>query len=157
MHWSETEQQLDVVSSGRYALWKSTILAQKGHLLLGHGSNKRAINARLEYIKSFEQEELADTYIYIGMAEYGQHNGYLCMINETGLIGAILFLMIIFIRVIRLDRGICKGQEILLLLIYIFWINMFESKFITVNYFTSILMMVLLVNNKKAAIWKGKS
>ena len=57
-------------------------------------------------------------------------------------------LLLLLLRRIRILKGRFRdGQWEKLLLIYIFWINLFEAKFVLHVFFTGFLMMVLLMPN----------
>ena len=48
-------------SSGRYAIWKTVILSQKDHELIGYGSSSNAWEKRKAFIKSYDEKRIEET------------------------------------------------------------------------------------------------
>lgn len=138
------EQLIEAASSQRYTIWKTTILSQEGHELFGFGSSTKAWDARKEFVYNFDFDKVDGIYI-ISPNHKRQHNGYLAAYNETGIIGTVCLLLLLLARIRRLKGRFRDGQWEKLLLIYIFWINLFEAKFVLHVFFTGFLMMVLLL------------
>lgn len=142
------ELRLDIALTGRYALWKTTILSQKGHWLLGYGNNKRANAARNEYINErgdLDTSTYEEYFYWLATIHTRQHNGYVALINEAGLVGALAMLALLLYRIKRLKGRFRDGNWEKLLLVYIFWINIFEAKFLLQQFFTGLLVMILLM------------
>lgn len=131
-------------SSQRYTIWKTTILSQEGHELFGFGSITKAWDARKEFVYNFDFDKVDGIYI-ISPNHKRQHNGYLAVYNETGLIGTVCLLLLLLAKIRTMKGRFRDGQWEKLLLIYIFWINLFEAKFVLHVFFTGFLMMVLLL------------
>ena len=138
------EQKIDDASSFRYAIWKTTILSQEGHLLFGYGNNTNAAKKKNAYIESCDPEKVSVSYI-MAAEHKRQHNGYLAQLNETGIIGSILLLLLLLARIRGFRGRFRDGQWEKLLLVYIFWLNLFEAKLILANFFTGFLLMIMLL------------
>ena len=145
-----TENIVEGYSSGRYAIWKTTILSQQGHQLFGFGNSTNAWNKRKELINNADPSIVTETYIQSANHKR-QHNGYLALINEAGFVGTIVFLFLLLSRIKNLKGFFRDGQWEKLLLVYIFWINLFEAKFVLQLFFTGFLMMVLLLPSEEDA------
>lgn len=142
---SAVEQTLDYKLTGRYAIWKSTILSQKGNWILGYGNNKRAWSKRSEYIEERTDPETIEYYYMFAAEHKRQHNGYVALLNEAGLAGLVTLLTLLLYRIRALKGRFRDGAWEKLLLVYIFWINIFEAKFILQQFFTGLLMMMFLM------------
>ena len=138
------EQLMQEASSQRYTIWKTTILSREGHELFGFGSITKAWDARKEFVYNFDFDKVDGIYI-ISPNHKRQHNGYLAVYNETGLIGTVCLLLLLLAKIRTMKGRFRDGQWEKLLLIYIFWINLFEAKFVLHVFFTGFLMMVLLL------------
>ena len=138
------EQKIDDASTFRYAIWKTTILSQKGHLLFGYGNTKTASKKKIEYIESFDPDKVSLSY-QRAVEQRRQHNGYLAQMNETGIVGTILFLLLLLARIRKFKGRFRDGQWDKLLFLYIFWLNLFEAKLILSNFFTGFLLMIMLL------------
>ena len=145
---TSVEQKIDDVSSYRYAIWKSIILSQEGHLLFGYGSNTIAAEKKTEYIEKFDQSRVTESY-KLAATHKRQHNGYLAQLNESGITGVIFLLLLLLARIRKFKGRFRDGQWEKILLIYIFWLNLFEAKLVLANFFTGFLMMVLLMPNEE--------
>ena len=142
------EMRVDLALTGRYALWKTTMLSQKGHWLLGYGNNKRANKARKEYISEhtvLDKDKLEEYYYWLSTEHTRQHNGYVALINEAGLIGALAMIALLLYRIKGLKGRFRDGNWEKILLVYLFWINVFEAKFLLQQFFTGLLIMILLM------------
>ena len=142
------EMRVDLALTGRYALWKTAMLSQKGHWLLGYGNNKRANKARKEYISEhsvLDKGKLEEYYYWLATEHTRQHNGYVALINEAGLLGALAMLALLLYRIKGLKGRFRDGNWEKILLIYLFWINIFEAKFLLQQFFTGLLIMILLM------------
>lgn len=138
------EQKIDDASSFRYAIWKTTILSQEGHLWFGYGNNTNAAKKKNAYIESCDPEKVSVSYI-MAAEHKRQHNGYLAQLSETGIIGSVLFLLLLLARIRKFKGRFRDGQWDKLLLVYIFWLNLFEAKLILANFFTGFLLMIMLL------------
>lgn len=141
---SEIEKKVESFSTGRYAIWKSSIISQEGHVAFGFGNSTTAWDARKELVNNFDRSKTDITYFY-SLLHKRQHNGYIAVYNEAGIVGAICLLLLLLARIRNLKGRFRDGQWEKLLLIYIFWINLFEAKFVLHVFFTGFLMMVLLL------------
>ena len=142
------EMKVDLALTGRYALWKTTMLSQKGHWLLGYGNNKRANKARKDYINehaALDKGQLEEYYYWLATVHTRQHNGYVALINEAGIIGALAMMALLLYRIKGLKGRFRDGNWEKILLVYLFWINIFEAKFLLQQFFTGLLIMILLM------------
>ena len=141
---SPLEMQLEAVSSDRYSLWKTTVLSMEGHELFGYGNVSTAWDKRKELVYNNPMERTAE--VYIRSADHKrQHNGYLALLNEAGITGTVSIMLLLLSRVRKLKGRFRDGQWEKLLLPFLFWINLFEAKFIIHVFFTGLLMMILLL------------
>ena len=138
------EQKIDDASSYRYAIWKTTILSQKGHLLFGYGNNTNAAKKKTEYINNFDQDKVSLSY-QMATEHKRQHNGYLAQLNESGITGCIILLLLLLARIKGFQGRFRDGQWDKMLLVYIFWLNLFEAKLVLANFFTGFLLMIMLL------------
>ena len=141
---TDTENIIEGYSSGRYSIWKTTILSMKGHEIFGYGNSSNAWNKRKVFVSNYPKERTSEVYERSAIHK-SQHNGYLALINEAGFVGAALFFVLLLSRIKNLKGRFREGQWEKLLLIYIFWINLFEAKYILHLFFTGYLMMILLL------------
>lgn len=144
------EQRLWEVSSGRYAIWKTTILAQEGHRLLGHGNIGTSYNRRIELMEDPDLEK-GDGGFIVSADHKRQHNGYLALVDEAGILGTLAFLALMISKLRHLKGRFRDGQWEYILLIYIFWINLFEAKFINTTFFSGLFMMILFLPNDESS------
>lgn len=142
------EWQLESASSDRYAIWKTTVLSMEGHELFGYGNISTAWEKRKELVNNNPPDKTAEVYV-LSAGYKRQHNGYLAVLNEAGIIGTICLMMLLLGRARNLKGRFRDGQWEKLLLIYIFWINLFEAKFLLQVFFTGILTMILLLPNEE--------
>lgn len=149
MDISPAEQILDKASSNRYAIWKTVFLSQKNHELLGYANSSNAKDKREELLNNFDQTRVADNY-RIAVEHPRQHNGYVATYNEAGILGTVLLMLLLLRRIMMLKGSFRDGKWEYLLLIYIFWINLFEAKLINATFFTGFLMMVLLMPDEES-------
>lgn len=146
--YSHIEQIVDNAASGRYAVWKIAILAQKGHVLFGFGGHNNAVEKRQQFVNNFDHSKVSD--LYREQSEHGSaHNGYLSMLVEAGIVGTVLLLIILLRRIWMLKGRFRDGNWHYMLIVYIFWVNLFEAKLINAIFFTGFLMMVLLMPNEE--------
>lgn len=146
---SKTEVILNDKSSGRYNLWKENILTQKGHYILGFGTPAKAVSARSAFVKESENDEAVSVDLAhqaIGVrTDLGAHNGYMENILSAGLPAALLAFAFLFSKILKMDNGFIKKNPVILLLVFLFWINVQESRFIVSSVkYTAFLMMLLL-------------
>ena len=142
------EQRVDDLTSGRYAIWKVAIMSQDNHILFGLGGHNNSVKKRKEFVKNFDTEKTSE--YYIEAAEHGSlHNGYLTMMVEAGVVGTSLLLAILLRRIWMIKGRFRDGNWHYLLLVYVFWVNLFEAKLINSVFFTGLIMMVLLMPNEE--------
>lgn len=145
------ELQLETVSSLRYSLWKTTILSMEGHELFGYGNVSTAWDKRKELVNNNPADDTAEVYV-MSIDHKRQHNGYLALLNEAGIAGAVCMLLLLLCRAGKLKGRFRDGQWEKLLLPYIFWLNLFEAKFILHVFFTGLLMMILLLPDEEVSV-----
>ena len=139
------EMRVDLALTGRYALWKTTMLSQKGRWLFGYGNNKKANKARREYVEKRTDPDSMEYYYWLSTEHTRQHNGYVALVNEAGLIGALAMMALLLYRIKGLKGRFRDGNWEKILLVYLFWINVFEAKFLLQQFFTGLLIMILLM------------
>lgn len=140
LSYDALEDKLNTVSSTRYVIWKECAITQKDDLFFGKGNLKREQEARKDLMKEFEKG--AVDYRYFTTTEFGPHNGYISMISGAGILGFVLFVLILMQK-IRRSKNLEKSNWYLLL-IFIFTINCFESLFILNRFFTCFYMFLIL-------------
>ncbi len=121
----------DLTFTGRTELWADVFKYVKTHLLLGCGFQGFWI------FDSVQTQELYQVYIWIPIQA---HNGYLDILNETGLIGLLLFLGTIITYFINL-RIINKGNFWKWLVIAALVVNITESTLIRPNITSGVLYL----------------
>ena len=148
---TEKEAQIQSFSTGRYIIWKSDINIGKSHLIFGSGSFEKQKENRKEFLLkhvSGEQNELET----INSIQYlNSHNGYIGLFAVTGILGLVLFVLIIFQKIYNMDELSC--QKWCLPLSYFFIINLFEDYYLRtpVYLFVGLFFMAIFLGmgNKK--------
>lgn len=135
---SESEYRVDSLSSGRYSIWKTVIIESNEKKLLGVGS----IGISQEERKKEITPENGYYYNMYKYADYKPHNGYFSMLISTGILGTILFFMVLFQKIYKCD-GLNKNYSYLFI-IFILCLNFFEDAFITYRAFNSFALMLML-------------
>lgn len=135
---SESEISVDRMSSGRYGIWKSVIIESNDNKLVGVGSigisqDERGMKINAENGYSYDMNRYAS---------FKPHNGYLSMLISTGILGTILFFIILFQKIYKCD-GLNKNYSYLFI-IFILCLNFFEDAFITYRAFNSFALMLIL-------------
>lgn len=152
MNQNNTEYQINMISSGRYFIWKSSILASEDSRLLGSGSLKNQLAERNEYQeKDFNEyyEELieeGDLPDYIP-SDLGPHNGYFSMLFCTGIIASVIFFAFLFMRICK-AKSLSKGY-LYLVIAFTLIVNMFESMFLLNKFFLCLFMLIVLSMNEE--------
>ena len=141
LSYTDIEEKADIISSGRYTLWKQCAITQKDSLLFGKGNLALEQQARKDFMDSLERR-WEYSYRYFSAAELGPHNGYIGMISAAGWLGFGLFMAILMQRIKRAEH-LKKGRWHLML-VFAFVINCFESLFILNRFFTCFYMMLIL-------------
>lgn len=135
---SVNEFNLDDISTGRYSIWKTVIIESNDNKLLGVGSIGISQDERGVEINS-ENGYSYDMYKY---ASFKPHNGYFSMLISTGILGTIVFFIILFQKIYKCD-GLNRNYSYLLI-IFILCLNFFEDAFITYRAFNSFALMLML-------------
>ena len=121
----------DLTLTGRTELWQDVLKYANSHLLLGAGFQGFWV------LDSLQLQELYQVYIWIPIQA---HNGYLDILNETGLIGLLLF----FGTVINYFLNLSKAKDSYFwkwLLIAALVVNVTESTLIRPNITTGVLYL----------------
>ena len=145
-NFTETETQINNLSTGRYLIWQTCYRAHQDTKLLGTGDatiEKQIRNEKLraDYIRNYGTEEgfIPTT--------FSVHNGYLAMIFITGWIGFILFLVVLLDKIWQ-SREISRKRPqrfvIAGIVIFTLMISNFEALLVTSRYHTVLLMFLLL-------------
>lgn len=139
-HITKEENLIENMSSGRYLIWKTGLIAHEDTALLGTGSAKNEVKNREKFINdNFES----------GWTRYGNlgpHNGYLAMLWCSGILGSMLFFTSLLRKILN-----ARGLEIdsrYMIPIFVFVINMFESMFIVNRYFVVLYLFLILSMNE---------
>lgn len=141
LSYTDIEEKADIISSGRYTLWKQCAITQKDDMLFGKGNLALEQKDRKDFMDSLEHR-WEYSYRYFQAAELGPHNGYIGMISAAGWLGFGLFMAILMQRIKRAEH-LKKGRWHLIL-VFAFVINCFESLFILNRFFTCFYMMMIL-------------
>lgn len=121
----------DLTLTGRTDLWKDIIKYANTHLLLGAGFQGFWV------LDSLQIQELYQVYIWIPIQA---HNGYLDILNETGLIGLLLFATTAinyFVNLRKLDTSYFWKWLVVAALV----VNITESTLIRPNITTGVLYL----------------
>lgn len=121
----------DLTLTGRTDLWHDVFQLAKTHLILGCGFQGFWV------LDSLQIQQLYEIYIWIPIQA---HNGYLDILNETGLIGLLLFIGTVINYFINL-RKVKSGYFWKYLLIAALVINFTESTLIRPNITSGVLYM----------------
>ena len=145
-NFTETEIQINNVSTGRYLIWQTCYRSHQDTKLLGVG------DATIE--KQIRNEQLRTDYIgNYGTEEgfipttFSVHNGYLATIFIAGWIGFILFIVVLLDKIWQ-SNGISekRSQRFVIagIVVFTLMISNFEALLITSRYYTVLLMFLLL-------------
>lgn len=134
LSFTETEANIDRLSTGRYIIWKECAIEQQDSLMFGEGSLK---------IEQAERTALFEdvSWSFKKATVFGPHNGYIAMMSCTGIIGYVLFFIILLDKVLKIKN---RSSYWHLVLIFIFAINCFENLFILNRFFTSFYLFYIL-------------
>lgn len=141
LSYTDIEAKIDILSSGRYAVWKECAITQHDDLLFGKG-NLALEQADRKHMMDTLEKRWEYSYRYMNVAEIGPHNGYIGMVSGTGWVGFALFMAILFQRIKR-GKHLEKGNWHLII-VFSLVINCFESLFILNRFFTCFYMMLAL-------------
>lgn len=151
INFTETEIQINNVSTGRYLIWQTCYRSHQDTKLLGVG------DATIE--KKIRNEQMRNDYIgNYGTDEgfipttFSVHNGYLATIFIAGWIGLILFIVILLDKIWK-SKSLCKQGNrrfiIAGIIIFVLMVSNFEALLITSRYYTVLIMFLLLVWDRK--------
>lgn len=140
--FSEQEQKISDLSTGRYLAWKSAIYANKDNFVLGCGSITIEKKDRYEYSKKYD---LLNSVYNIGRDEksfLGPHNAYVGIMLSCGVF-AFIFYILHLLRRIRKSEMI-NDMPYGLTVIYVLCSNVLETMLITrFNIFCLVMYLVL--------------
>ena len=150
-NFTETEIQINNISTGRYLIWQTCYRSHQDTKILGAG------DATIE--KQIRNEQLRTDYIgNYGTEEgfipttFSVHNGYLATIFITGWIGFILFIVVLLDKIWQ-SRGIADKNSrkfiIAGIVIFALMVSNFEALLITSRYYTVLIMFLLLAWEQK--------
>lgn len=134
LSFTENEANIDRLSSGRYIIWKECAIEQQDSLFFGEGSLKLEQAERTALFENI-------SWSFKKATVFGPHNGYIAMMSCTGIIGYVLFFIILLDKVLRIKN---RSSYWYLVLIFIFAINCFENLFILNRFFTSFYLFYIL-------------
>ena len=147
---SKAEMFINDMSSWRYNIWKEHILSQNGHYLLGFGTASEAVVARSNFIENSVYDEsiqIDESHQMMGeRSDLGTHNGYLELILTAGLPATLIILAFLLSRIRSMDNNFIDKHPVILLLVFLFWINVQESRFIVSSVRYTAFLMMLLIN-----------
>lgn len=143
---SSIEERINLMSAGRYTIWKNCYFAHNDKWLLGEGSatlEKKTRNDQLreEYVSNYGTEEGFQA------TTFSVHNGYLATIFITGWLCFILFIVILLDKVTK-SRALHfrhqQGKVLAAIIVYVLMISNFEALLITSRYYTVLIMFLIL-------------
>lgn len=144
--YTEIEMQLEDKTTTRYSVWKDAYFSHKEEILLGCG------NVSLEKLDRSKYE--SEIGIYNGGLSIldmkglrGTHSGYLGMFYCTGLLGSLVFLLIL-IQKIRKSQFLEKDLLYYLTMVFLLVVNLVENQTIIRNN-PYILLVLLILEMKK--------
>ncbi len=145
-NFTETEIQINSISTGRYYIWQTCCRAHQDTKLLGTG------DAAIE--KQIRNEQLKKDFIVnYGTDEgfipttFSVHNGYLAAVFITGWIGFVLFIVIMIDKICQSRSLAVKGSRCRIIsgiVIFALMVSNFEALLVTSRYYTVLLMFLLL-------------
>ena len=143
--YQAAEQKIDDITTGRYIIWKESIMIQEDDILFGKGSLKLEQKSRQDLVEPLDQEYY---WRYVRATNLGPHNGYIGMISSTGILGLLLFTCVLVKNIVA-SKFIDK-DDWYILLVFIFVVNCFESLFILNRFFLCFFMFLILrINEEK--------
>jgi len=140
-NYTSIENRVNSLGTHRYTLWKAGLLAGRDTRLLGAGSMKLAMEQR----EAFRQQAFVDAG---GRAseyhreELDPHSGYYGMLFATGALGAGLFFLHLFIKLLKTKT--LEEKEWAIPLIFCFVANLFETMTVITRYYICILTILII-------------
>lgn len=152
VNFTDNEQKINSLLSGRYEIWQDVIVANETNWLTGIGSYELEFEQREAYIieKSGLEEQVNDG---AEIKIMHIHSGYLGVATYAGLVGAIIFFIILGYKIYMApvlrytDKERCKSVIFAGILIYMLLINLIEPYFIGKRHVEFLLMMIILAWN----------
>lgn len=140
---SERIAAINILSSGRYKLWKDGYhtASSADAWLLGQGSNELELENRNVYLRDKWISEGNDETLYVEEI-LGLHSGYLSILFNAGIICFALFVVILWQKIGRMPFR--NKDNWYLIVIFAFTVNLFESLLIMNRSYVCFLMMIVL-------------
>lgn len=143
------ETKINDLSSQRYMIWKVDLNGNKNDLLFGTGNFEKEKEGRNSFIREMFPAEYAKQLIESFWA-FNAHNGYIGTLIVKGIIGILIFILILLMRIYNMNT--IEAKKWYLCLSFIFIVNIFESYFITETFLGCFIMMLLMgLGNVKRA------
>lgn len=143
---TKIEEQINVLSTGRYEIWQYCYISHKDKRAFGTGSAALEKEQRNEYLKSeFENTYGSDSGFI--PTTFSVHNGYLATVFITGWIGFIIFIVIMMNKVINAKIFYKRNKLSIIMasiVIFTFMVSNFEALLITSRYYTILLTFIIL-------------
>lgn len=162
--FTDTETQINTVTSGRYKIWEDILISHEGKWILGLGSYELEINDRNEYLLNQHIESGGEESDFVPTI-YHTHNAYIGVFVYTGIFAGIIFFIILGNKI--LNAYTLRGKKsnrwtsivLASILIYIFFINIVEPYFIGKRHIEFLLLLIILAWNipdqKERKIYEG--
>lgn len=150
-NFTETEAQINLISSGRYKIWQDAVVSHENTMLWGVGSPKEEKQIRNDYLRKNFISSGGNSEEYVPTT-FSLHNGYLSTIFVNGWVGYILMTLILIHKIYLsesfkgYDRYIWRNRPIILaaVVIYCLMICHFEAMLLSCRYFTWLIIVIIL-------------
>ena len=154
---SSNEDKINMVTSGRYQVWQDAAISHNGNYVLGMGSYENEIDERNAYLEKKHVEEAGNTTNFIPTILH-LHSGYFGVFYYTGIIGFVLFFLILIDKIIaaKVLKPSYNGRKEAIIfasiLIYLLMINLVEPYFIGKRHIEFLLMILIFSFNENEKI-----
>ena len=139
--YTAMESRINSLGTHRYTLWKAGLFAGGETRLFGAGSMKLAMEQREAFREKAYVEAGGKASDYI-REELDPHSGYFGMLFATGALGAGLFFLHIFIKLIKTRT--LEEKIWAIPLIFSFTANLFETMTVITRYYICILTILII-------------
>lgn len=146
---SETESKINSLTTTRYQIWQDALVSHQNCFILGTGSYEIEIDSRNEYLKNAyleqggSEEDFMPTIFHL-------HSGYFGVLYYTGIIGFVLFFILIIDKVLAskvLNMEYVMRRDAIIfaaILIYLLVTNLVEPYFIGKRHIEFIFLVLIL-------------
>lgn len=149
-NFTQTEEQVNMLSTGRYKIWQDCYISHIDEKLFGEGSPAIEKETRNQYLLEEHIETYGSEDGFV-KTNFSVHNGYLATVFITGWLGFILFLIIMADKICKakvLSYNKNLSMVIASIVIYTLIVSNFEALLVTSRYYTVLMSFIVLAWDK---------